>query len=81
MAQSQALITVDKVMTGEELHATGIENLTPAQRSALDKWLSDYTLKVFQIAKGDEKPAVSGSGAASAMYAGQQRRSLDTVHG
>lgn len=70
LAQSASLITIDKVMTGEELRTTGVENLTPVQRSALDKWLSDYTLKVFQIAKGDEKPAVSGSGAASATYNG-----------
>jgi hypothetical protein len=36
----------------------------------LDKWLSEYTLRVFQVAKGDEKPAVSGSGTASTAYTG-----------
>src|SRR6266536_2181127 len=70
LAQSQPLITVDKVMTGEELRATGIQSLTPAQRSAFDKWLSEYTLRVFQVGKGNEKPAVSGSGPASATYTG-----------
>jgi hypothetical protein len=70
LAQSQPLITIDKVMTGEELRATGVEGLTSAQRSALDKWLSEYTLRVFQVAKGDEKPAVTGSGTASATYTG-----------
>ena len=69
LAQSQPPITIDKVMTGEELHATGVESLTSAQRSALDKWLSDYTLRVFQVAK-DEKPAVTGTGTPPATYAG-----------
>ena len=63
LAQFQPFITIDKVMTGEELRATGVERLTPAQRAALDKWLSEYTLRVLQVAKGDAKATgVVGSG-------------------
>ena len=50
-AQTAPLITVDKVMTGEQLQMTGVNTLTPVQRSALDRWLSDYTVKLFQLAK------------------------------
>lgn len=57
---------MDKVMTGEELRTTGINGLTPAQRAALDRWLSDYTVRVLQYAQDSGKP--SGSGPVS--YAG-----------
>jgi len=57
-------------MTGEELQTTGVAALTPAQQSALNKWLSKYTLKVFQIAKGEEKHAVIGPGTAPGWHAG-----------
>jgi hypothetical protein len=57
------------VMSGEELRATGVEGLTPVQRSALDKWLSEYTLRVLQIAQTNDKPSVSSSGT-SATYTG-----------
>lgn len=70
LAQTQPFITIDKVMTGEELRATGVEGLTAAQRSALDKWLSEYTLRVFQVAQADGKAPVTGSGAASPTYTG-----------
>jgi hypothetical protein len=66
LAQFQPLITIDKVMTGAELHATGVDGLTYAQRSALDRWLSEYTLKVLQVVKDDGKgTGVVGSGAAA----------------
>jgi hypothetical protein len=67
-AQSRAAITLDQVMTGEELRKTGVEGLTPAQRSALDQWLSDYTLQVIEFAKGSSKPGNSTPGS----YAGRQ---------
>jgi hypothetical protein len=70
LAQSQPLITIDNVMTAEELRVTGVEGLTAAQRSALDRWLSDYTLKVVKIAKSDDNgTGVIGSGA-TATYTG-----------
>jgi hypothetical protein len=67
-SQSQPLITVDKVMTGEELRTTGVGTLTASQRATLDRWLSEYTLKVFQYAQGSEKPASAGT--ASSNYTG-----------
>jgi hypothetical protein len=59
LGQSTPAITMDKVMSGEELRATGIATLTPAQRAVLDHWLSEYTVKVVQIAQGTNKPASS----------------------
>ena len=51
VSQTTPLITVDKVMTGEQLQTTGVNTLTPVQRAALDRWLSDYTVMLFQLAK------------------------------
>jgi hypothetical protein len=65
-AQSAPMITMDKVMTGEQFRATGIDGLTPVQRAALDRWLSEYTVKVIQSVQGSDKPASSGPGS----YAG-----------
>jgi len=65
MGQSQPILTADKVMTADELKATGVSSLTSAQRAALDRWLSDYTLKVLQYAQGSEKPTTSSSGSSN----------------
>ncbi len=60
LAQSEPLLTVEKVMTGEQLRTTGVDSLTPGQRSALDRWLSDYTIRIIQLAHPSDKPATSG---------------------
>jgi hypothetical protein len=51
VAQTPPVITMDTVMTGDELRTSGVGSLTPAQRAALDRWLSAYTLKVLQFAQ------------------------------
>ncbi|HUS04966.1 MAG TPA: hypothetical protein VMZ52_01630 [Bryobacteraceae bacterium] len=61
-AQSEPVITIDKVMTGEELRTTGIGSLTAAQRAALDHWLSAYTVQVLQYTQASGKPAASTPG-------------------
>lgn len=58
-AQSSPWITMDKVMTGEQLRKTGVEGLTTAQRNALDQWLSEYTSRVVQLVQDSSKPANS----------------------
>lgn len=62
LAQTAPVITIEKVMTGAERHTTGVDRLTPAQRSALDRWLSAYTMQVIQFVRGSAKPAASGAG-------------------
>jgi hypothetical protein len=72
-AQSTPIIAMDKVMTAEELKAAGLDTLTPAQRSALDQWLSEYTVKLIQLAQRPDKPAPSaslGAGTAAPTYTG-----------
>jgi L-rhamnose isomerase len=65
-AQSAPLITIEKVMTEEQLQTTGIGTLTPLQRAALDRWLSAYTLSVVQYAqRSSTTSAGSVSGATS----------------
>jgi hypothetical protein len=41
--QTAPVITMDQMMTGEELRITGVGGLAPAQTAALDRWLSAYT--------------------------------------
>lgn len=52
---------MDKVMTGEQLQTTGVNTLTPVQRAALDRWLSDYTVKLFQLAQTPASEKVAPS--------------------
>lgn len=59
LAQPGPAITMDKVMTGEQLRATSVDSLSPGQRPALDRWLSDYTLKVIQFARNSQPSAIS----------------------
>ncbi len=44
------VFTTERVMTEEELRATGVASLTPSQRTALDKWLISYTMRVLKLA-------------------------------
>jgi hypothetical protein len=66
---------MDKVMTGEQLRKTGVEGLTPAQRSALDQWLSEYTSRVVQFAQDSPKPANSVPGGYAGSSGGHWVRS------
>ena len=74
-AQSVPVITMDKVMTGEQLRTTGVDGLPPVQRAALDRWLSEYTVRVIQFAQGSDKPASSGPGSYAGSNGGHWIRS------
>ena len=43
-------LTIDKVMTPEELIKTGVSKLSPEQRRALDSWLNSFTNHVYKVA-------------------------------
>ena len=49
-AQDQSALTMDDVMTGRELKDTGVGQLSPQQRAALDAWLIRYTVRVAKAA-------------------------------
>lgn len=49
--QSEQLVRIEQVMTPQELKATGIVTLTPAQRAALNKWLTEYTWRIMQLSQ------------------------------
>ena len=68
--QSGPVITVEKVMTVEELKATGVSTLTREQRAALDQWLSEYTVKLIQLAQRAETRAPIGPGTTATSYTG-----------
>jgi hypothetical protein len=42
-ATAQQMLTVEQVMSPEELKNTGVSTLTQAQRLELDRWLARYT--------------------------------------
>lgn len=42
-ATAQQTLTIEQVMSPEELKSTGVSTLTPAQRRELDRWLARYT--------------------------------------
>lgn len=44
-------LTMDKVMTQQELSDSGVSTLTKAQRTALDAWLNKYTLRVLYVSQ------------------------------
>ncbi len=50
--QNSNTLRMDQVMTPDELRATGVATLTPAQRVALDRWLNKYTLTLARVLKG-----------------------------
>jgi hypothetical protein len=53
VAQSGKLdLTVENVMTPQELQDTGISGLTASQRSAMNTWLNRYTETVIKVAGG-----------------------------
>ena len=74
-SQSRPAITIDRVMTGEQLRKTGVGGLTTAQRNALDQWLSDYTLQVIQLAQGSPSSGNSSPGSYTGSSGGHWIRS------
>jgi hypothetical protein len=75
LAQSVPTVTMDLVMTGEQLRTTGVDRLSAVQRAALDRWLSEYTVRVIQFAQGADKPASSNPGSYAGSNGGHWIRS------
>ena len=70
LGQSDPVLTMEKVMTREQMRTIGIDGLTPIQRAALDRWLSDYTVRVIQFAQQSDKPATNGPIPPPTTYSG-----------
>jgi hypothetical protein len=51
LAQADSTVRIDRVMTGEELQATGVASLAQEQRAALEAWLTRYALAVATLAR------------------------------
>ena len=62
LAQRNSAISVDQVMSAEELHATGVSTLSATQRHQLDLWLNRYTALLLgpneRKTKSDCDPAI-----------------------
>jgi hypothetical protein len=50
-------LTIEKIMTAQEMRDTGIATLNTSQRQALDDWLNRYTLRVLRVAIQQEGTA------------------------
>jgi len=68
--QTPTVITMDSVMTVQEMRSTGVGELTPSQRAALDHWLTEYTLKVFRAAQAAQTGIASTVTVTSQTYIG-----------
>jgi len=58
-------LTIQKVMTPEQLKNTGVAGLKPDQRKALDLWLNEYTARVIKVtlkSRQDKAKAYAGVG-------------------
>ncbi len=50
-ALAQETLSIEQVMTPEELKSTGVTSLSPAQRVELNRWLNQYTLGIMMAKK------------------------------
>ena len=58
--ETQFGLTIEKVMTPEELRTRGVTTLTPTQRIALNRWLTRYTKLVISSAQRSKLQVPSG---------------------
>ncbi|HKS72489.1 MAG TPA: hypothetical protein VJQ82_04785 [Terriglobales bacterium] len=66
---AKSLLHVQNLMTPDQQQATGVANLTPAQREVLDQWLTEFAGRVWKAAQ--ESTPVAGRPAQGAKaYAG-----------
>jgi hypothetical protein len=69
-AQQTQTIRLGELMTPEEMRATGVNTLNAEQRAALDRWITDYTVKVAKIiqASNASTPNASTSNPSTPTY-------------
>ena len=49
--QGFLVLSMEGVMSKDEMRQTGVDSLKPAQRQALDEWLNRYTTRVVKAAR------------------------------
>ncbi len=59
--QQPSLLTVESVMTAEEMKQAGILKLTESERQALNRWLNRYTRDVLKLAAGSGRSGLTRS--------------------
>lgn len=69
---------LEQLMSAEEIAATGIARLTPAERASLEQWLARYTATVTTVVRGMQPPsAPAGAPAATQpLQPAPQQRAL-----
>jgi hypothetical protein len=48
-------LKIEQIMTAQELQQTGVLTLSPLQREALNRWLTNYTIRVFSAAQAPKQ--------------------------
>ncbi|SRR5581483_855465 len=61
-AQAGLQFHISSFMTPQEMQATGVAGLSPAQRAALDQWLNRYTQLVLRAARASDSPTSGSTG-------------------
>jgi hypothetical protein len=79
-AQRQSPLRMEQVMSAQEMTATGVAKLTPAQRLALEQWLDRYTSLVTRVAqRSGGGGSMAGMSDASAGSGGRGEPIAQTV--
>jgi hypothetical protein len=85
-------LTVEDVMTPQELKDTGVSGLPASQRTALNSWLNRYTRTVMKVAGGANSvreplapsiPSISSASSACKTYSntGEKESITENAHG
>lgn len=78
-ATADTTIRVDDFMTPEEAAATGVANLTPAQRVAFERWVDRYTALVTRVARREPRSEPRQARRDVAMHHGAHPRGSGRV--
>jgi len=54
--KAEYTLTVEQVMTPQEMRESGISTLTATQRQAFNDWLNRYSLKLYAVATQQQSP-------------------------
>jgi hypothetical protein len=54
--KAQSALTVEQVMTLQEMRESGISTLTATQKQAFNNWLNRYSLKLYTLATQQQLP-------------------------
>jgi hypothetical protein len=72
LAQSQQVLDLDEIMSEQDQQAAGLSKLSEAERAALERWITDWSLKIYEMgAQGTADNSSSApTGSTGNIYSG-----------